>query len=206
MTNPASSFDLSMARFVKYIMSPGTQRFTLVRGFDDMYHPAKDPYRRMRLAVQAGRRTGKDKAAMDSAVQNCREQIRAHYIDIARGWLSFIEPHANTAFVSPGTGRWHTTDLTVRVTPDLVLLHPNGTTDVLKLYFYNDPISTQAAEITLWLMRQTLDQTHPGARPMVLDVRRQREYTRVSSNPGYSSWLESEAASLTFLYRRHRAA
>ncbi|MGC4855520.1 hypothetical protein ACLQ24_19525 [Micromonospora sp. DT4] len=206
MTNPTFSFDLSMTRFVKYIVSPGTQRFALVRSFDDEYSPVKDPYRRMRLAVQAGRRTGKDEAAMNSAVQNCRAQIRGHYIDIARGWLSFIEPRADTVLVSSGTGRWHTTDLTVRVTPDLVLTHPDGTTDALKLHYYSDPLTPQAAEITLWLLRQTLDQTHPGARPMVLDVRRRREYTRVKHSPGYASWLESEAASLAFLYRRHRAA
>ncbi|MGC4828845.1 hypothetical protein [Micromonospora arida] len=206
MTIPTFSFDLSMARFVKYIVSPGTQRFALVRSFDDAYSPAKDPYRQMRRAVQVGRRTGQDEAAMNSAVQNCRAQVRGHYIDIARGWLSFIESRADTVLVTPGTARWHATDLTVRVTPDLVLTHADGTTDALKLHFYSDPITTQAAEITLWLMRQTLDQTHPGARPMVLDVRRQREYTRVKPSPAYASWLESEAASLAFLYRRHRAA
>ncbi|MGC4808660.1 hypothetical protein [Micromonospora sp. DT233] len=206
MTHPTSNFDIAMARFVKYVLSPGTQRFALVRSFDDSYSPAKDPYRKIRLAVQAGRRTGKDEAAMNSAVQNCRPQVRGHYIDIARGWLSFIEPRADTALVSPGTARWHTTDLTVRVTPDLVLIHPDGTTDALKLHLYSDPLTTQAAEITLWLMSQTLDQTHPRARPMVLDVRRRREYTRVRPSSGYASWLESEAASLAFLYRRHRAA
>ncbi|MEU7176059.1 hypothetical protein ABZ949_31755 [Micromonospora tulbaghiae] len=195
-----------MGRFVQYVMSPGTQRFALVRSFDDTYSPARDPYRKMRLAVQAGRRTGKDEAAMNGAVRNCHEKFRSHYLDIARGWLSFIEPRANTALVSSGTARWHTTDLTVRVTPDLVLMHPDGTIDALKLHLYNDPITAQAAEITLWLMNQTLDQTHPGARPMVLDVRRRREYTRVRPTPGYANWLESEAASLMFLYRRQRAA
>lgn len=206
MTNPTSSFDIAMTRFVKYVLSPGAQRFTLVRSFDDNYSPAKDPYRRIRLAIQAGRRTGMDEAAMDGAVRNCRPQLRGHYIDIARGWLSFIAPRADTTLVSPGTARWHTIDLTVRVTPDLVLAHPDGTTDAVKLYFYNDPLPAQAAEVTLWLMQQTLDQTHPGARPMVLDVRRRREHTRLRPAPGYASWLESEAASLAFLYRRHRAA
>ncbi|MGC4854131.1 hypothetical protein ACLQ24_12220 [Micromonospora sp. DT4] len=94
----------------------------------------------------------------------------------------------------------------MRVTPDLVLAHPDGTTDAVKLYLYNDQLPAQAAEVTLWLMQQTLDQTHPGARPMVLDVRRRREHTRLHPAPGYASWLESEAASLAFLYRRHRAA
>ncbi|WP_406071194.1 hypothetical protein [Micromonospora sp. NBC_01638] len=195
-----------MTRFVKYVLSPGTRRVGLVQSLDDKYEPVKDPYRQMRLAVQAGRRTGRDEEAMTSAIQNCRQQLRGHYTEIANGWLAFVEQRKSATLISPGTARWHTADLTVKVTPDLVLAHPDGITEALKLHMYTDPLSTQGADVMLWLMQQTLDQTHPEARPMVLDVRRRKVHSRTQSRPGFSSWLESEAASLAFLYRRHHAA
>lgn len=202
---PTHRYDLSMTRFVKYVLSPGAQRIALVQSFSDSYSVAKDPYRQARLAVQTGRRTGQDKQAMDSAIQNCRPRMRNHYIEIARGWLPFIEQRKDTSFIPPGTGRWHTSELTIKVTPELVLVHPNGATEAMKLHLHSDPISTEGAEVMLWLMQQTLDQSHPGARPMVVDVRRQRVYTKVPPRPEYASWLESEAASLAFLYRRRAA-
>ncbi|MET7952215.1 hypothetical protein [Micromonospora sp. NPDC005324] len=83
----------------------------------------------MRRAVQVGRRTGQDEAAMNSAIQNCRAQVGGQYIDLARGWLSFIDSRADTVLVlrAPPDGT-PSPDLTVRVTPDLVLAHADGTT------------------------------------------------------------------------------
>lgn len=205
MTQPTSTYDLSMTRFVKYVFSSGAQRIALVQSFDDTYSPVKDPYRRMRLAIQAGRRTGRDEQAMNSAIQNCRAQMRGHYAEIARGWLPFIEQRNDTTVITPGTARWRTSDLTIKVTPDLVLMHPDGSTDAMKLHLHSDPIPTQSAEVMLWLMQQTLGQSHPGARPMVVDVRRRKAHTSLQPWPGYAIWLESDAASLAFLYRRHAA-
>lgn len=210
MTRPASptapQHHVSMSEFVRFVGTAGQRRYQLVAGMDEPYSPVKDPYSRIRRAIKNGRRTGADHVHLNQALAHCRKDLRSHYIEITKGWLRYVDERDFTGMVDVATGRWHTADLAVRVTPDMAVEYPDGTVDALKLYLLVEPITPAVAELMVWLMHQTIQQTCPGAKPVVLDVRRSRTYTTLQTSAVYRTWLEAEARGLAYLQAHTKAA
>lgn len=194
-----------MSTFVRFVRTPGEQRYTLVTGLNEPYSPVRDPYGRMRRAVKSGRRLGDDQAVMTSAVANSYFRMRPHYEECAAGWLRYLAARGASTLVDVRTGRWQSGNLAVRVTPDLALEYPDGTVEAIKLYLPVDPVPESTAQTMLWLLQETMPQTCPGAIPVVVDVRRARSFTQLPTRAGYDAWLESEAASLAYLQARTAA-
>jgi hypothetical protein len=191
---------VSMGEFVRFVGTAGEPRYKLVTGMAEPYSPVKDPYARIRRAIKTGRRTAADHTVLNQALAQCRPDMRSHYAEITKGWLRYLDERDFTGMVDVATGRWQTADLAVRVTPDLAVEYPDGTVDAIKLYLLVEPIPAGTAELMLWLMHQTMSQTCPGAKAVVLDVRRRRPYTVLPTRPGYRTWLEAEARSLAYLH------
>ncbi|WIN00117.1 hypothetical protein ACTOB_003801 [Actinoplanes oblitus] len=188
-----------MTQFIHYVRTAGEQRFQVVSGMDEPYSPVKDPYAPMRRAIKNGRRTGQDHIHLNLALTRCRKDFKSHFAAIAKGWFGYLGEHDFTAMIDVSPGRWETPDLAVRVTPDFAVEHPDGTVEAIKLYLLADPIDPRVAELTTWLMQHTMDQTCPGAHPVVLDVRRRTAHTALPQRPRYQTWLESEAHALAYL-------
>lgn len=196
---------VSMSQFVTFVGTAGEQRYQLASTMDEPYSPVKDPYGRIRRAIKNGRRTGQDHVHLNMALAQCRKDLKTHYAKIAKGWLDFLKDRDFTAMIDVSPGRWETPDLAVRVTPDLALEHPDGTVEAIKLHLLTDPIKPRVAELMIWLMHHTLDQTCPGAHPIVIDVRSGTLHTTLPRRPKYQTWLEAEAHGLAYLLS-HRAA
>ena len=194
-----------MSTFVRFVRTPGEQRYTLVTSLNEPYSPVRDPYGRMRRAVKSGRRLGQDAAVMASTVANSHPRIRTHYEQCAAGWLRYLADRGAGTLTDVRTGRWWAGNLAVRVTPDLALEYPDGTVEAIKLYLPVDPMPEATAQTMLWLLHQTMPQTCPGATAVVVDMRRARSFTELPIRPGYDAWLESEAASLAYLQSRTAA-
>jgi hypothetical protein len=188
-----------MSQFVNYVGTAGELRFQVVTDMDEPYSPFKDPYARIRRAIKNGRRTGQDHTHLNIALAQCRKAMKSHYAAIAKGWLGYLGEHDPTAMIDVSPGRWETPALAVRVTPDFAVEHADGTVEAIKLHLLAEPIKPRMAELITWLMQHTMDQTCPGAHPVVLDVRRSTAHTALPQRPRYQTWLEAEAHGLAYL-------
>lgn len=195
---------VSMSEFVRYLGTPGRQRYAVAAGMGQPYSPVRDPYARMRNAIKAGRRLGNDCTAINSAIANCWPSMKVHYREVGQNWLRYRYGRGSSEMVELHTGRWHTGTVAVRVAPDLALQYPDGTIEAIKLHFKAEVLAPEAATAMLWLLSQAMPQCCPGAIPVVLDVRRRQSHAAGPIRPGYQTWLEAEAASLAHF--RTRAA
>ncbi|HEY0700983.1 MAG TPA: hypothetical protein VGD43_24630 [Micromonospora sp.] len=165
------------------------------------YFPAGDYYRPVRNAITAGRRHGNDRAAMIALMRRYAGGKRsANYSAVANGWLAYVREISDTCSVRPRTGRWRTGQATIRVTPDLVVEYPDGSVDAVKLHLNMAPVEPDSAAAMLWLMWETRRESHPGAKPVVLDVRRGTRHTTIPRGQDYRRRLEAEAKSLASRY------
>ena len=181
---------ISLSQFVAFVGTAGEQRYQLVTSMDEPYSPIRDPYARIRRAIKNGRRTGQDHTHLNLALAQCRKEMKSHYAEISKGWLRFVNDRDFTAMIDVSPGRWETANLAVRVTPDLAVEQPDGTVDAIKLHLLADPIKPRVAELMVWLMQQTMAQTCPGAKAVVLDVRRSAAHTALPQRgPRYQTWL-----------------
>ncbi|GAB7044647.1 MULTISPECIES: hypothetical protein [Catenuloplanes] len=195
-----------MGAFIAFLDAPADQRLSLVTAMAEDYSPARDPYRQIRHAIRCGRRMGKDELAMQGVLDSCARRWKQHYQEIAEGWLRYVASCGSDTITDLPTGRWHTCDLAVKVTPDLAVRRADGSYDAIKLYMKAEPPTSQAAGATLWLLQQAMTQCFRGARPVLLDVRRSTPHTTLPGRAGFQTWLESEAASLAHLQQRRPAA
>jgi hypothetical protein len=205
----AALHHVSMSEFVKFVSTAGEPRYQLVTNMGGPYNPIKDPYARARRAIKNGRRTGQDHVVLNQLLAQCHSgwlrSWRVHFAEITKGWLRFVDERDFTGMTDVSTGRWTTPDLAVRVTPDLAVEYADGTVDAIKLSLLDEPIVPATAQLMVWLMQQTMAQSCPGARAVVLDVRRSHPHTTAPHRTGYQRWLEAEARSLAYLYD-HQAA
>jgi hypothetical protein len=196
---------VSMGAFIAFVDAPGKKRSSLVVEMEEEYNPARDPYRLMRGAIKSGRRMSKDQLAMDAAIASCPRPMKQHYREIADGWLQYVAGCSNDTITDLSTGRWRAHHLAVRVTPDLAVRRADGSYDAIKLYLRADPPTNKHVGAVLWLLRQAMPQCLPGARAVLLDVRRVTPYTQLSASTDFAAWLDKEAASFAYL-KGHPAA
>ncbi|GIE43402.1 hypothetical protein [Actinoplanes lobatus] len=189
-----------MSTLIAFVDTTSTKkRNALAAGIDDDYEPERDFYRQIRAAIKSGRRMNKDHLAMDGVLASCPRNKKQNYQELADGWLRYVASCNADTIIDLPTGRWHVSDLTVRVTPDLAIRRENGTYDAVKLYLRLDPPTARATAATLHLLRRAMTQCLPGARPVLLDVRRNTEHTRQAD---CAAWLEAEVSDLADLRTR----
>jgi hypothetical protein len=90
-------------------------------------------------------------------------------------------------------------DLPVKINPHLGLRYGDGRGEAVRLHFDEAPPSDEAVLATLHLMARQMDQILPGARPVLVDVRRGvAHHPRPSAKANQvERWLTGEAAAFT---------
>jgi len=195
----SSKCHVSLFEFMNYVRAAGPSRLSMVTGQvaqgNAPYTPARDFYRRFLLAVRQGRRADNDQAVIQQAVDNAPPNKVVHYKQLAEGWLRWVSQIQEAEVVPTRTGRWQMADMAVKVTPNLVVQHPDGRVEAIRIYVRTEPLEREAADVMLWLMQQVSDQLHPdGISPIVVDVRRALDFRPAEPDPGFVAWMHSEAA------------
>ena len=191
--------DVSMSTFVAFVDVEEGRKRAFVASLDDDYSPPRDYYRQMREAIRSGRRMSNDRRAMESVLACCPPEKKDNYAELAWGWLHFAESCSNDTLVDIRTGRWRGPSIGVRVTPDLAVRRPDGSYAAIRLHLRGDAPSPREVFATLWLMRRALPHLLPGARSVLLDVRRAKVYDTLPDIEGFERRLEAEAARLAAL-------
>ena len=191
--------DISLSSFAAFVGTPERGKRLFVAKLQEEYSPARDYYGQIREAIKAGRRINNDRLAMDGVLASCPPGRKHNYGELAGGWLHFVASCSNDTLIDIPAGRWRTSGIRVRVTPDLAVRRADGSYEAIKLYFRNDKPSEREVATTLWLLRRTLPRILREARPALLDVRRAKLYDRMPLIDGFEQLLEAEAVRLAAL-------
>ncbi|GLZ32169.1 hypothetical protein Lesp02_43570 [Lentzea sp. NBRC 105346] len=170
--------------FTEYVMSGQRGRINIVTEQRGMYL-AEDPrvcgfYNPVRSAMRRAANSTEPEIELKRAVQeaNRNGQPRA-FEEIADGFLPWLEKLRATG-VPVESAQWRTGDLTLRVRPHLGLRKRDGSTFAVLVHTKEVPLTREAANVGLRILQHTVEETLPGATPMILDARRGRSYTMSS--------------------------
>lgn len=192
-----TTIEVPLNGFVDYLRTKGAARVNVatrhLNQAAEPYSPARDFYRRILSAILSGYHSGATETALERAIDNAPPARRGHYREVAHGWRSFAPQLRKTAATHSRTGRWRDTALSVKVTPNLAISHPDNRREALLLYLKAEPIPASDAKAMLWLASSAMHEACPGARPVIVDVRRARAFRAVPHSAAYPTWLSAEA-------------
>ncbi|MFF0144553.1 hypothetical protein ATK36_3269 [Amycolatopsis sulphurea] len=203
MSSPTPAY-VTLPTFVGYSASSGPSRSSFVRRqrrqYEDPARAAFNYYRRAANAVRAGRATGQDGVAMRSLVDHAEERTRPHYAAIAGGWLRYLG-RRTPELLEVGRTRYSLGELEVGISPQLGLRKADGRRFATWLYFKEEPLRRDTAQLALWLLTEGMPELLPGGEALVVDVRRAKEFTLPASAPQrLRPWAFSEASAFLTLW------
>lgn len=190
---------ISLPTFVDFVCASGVAKITKVRTARDRYgapyQPATDYYKGLRETLTDVIRNGTGSPGLKGFVSSVHEKKVQHYKACVAGFRRFLRRHsvAHAGDVAPIY--WSHAGLDVKVNPEL-LVTVDGTPTVIKLYFKEDPLSTQRIQTILQLLHETHGKIAVAA---VLDVRRGVLH-RFKSIPGVAHLLRGEASSFATIW------
>ncbi|MCU1684383.1 MAG: hypothetical protein JWQ81_5122 [Amycolatopsis sp.] len=195
---------VTLPTFVGYSIRSGPARMSFVRRyrrmFEDPQRAAFNFYRRAASAIREGRESGRDKESMMALVDQANAVSLPHYTAVAEGWLRYLG-RRKPEVVEVGQSRWRHKQFESRISPQLGLRKASGQEFVTWLYFKDEPLTRNGANLALWSMEQVMDDLRPGATALVVDVRRAKEFTLTNRDRArMEPWVRSEASSFLTLW------
>lgn len=195
---------ITLPTFVGYSASTGPTRSSFVRRqrrlYEDPARAAFNYYRRAANAVRAGRAARQDEVAMRSLVHHADDRTRPHYSAIAEGWLRYLG-RRDPKLIEVGRARVPLGELEVGLSPQLGLRKSNSGRYATWLYFKEEPLTRDAAQLALWLLTQGMSDILPGGEALVVDVRRAKEFTLTARDrERLRPWAFSEASAFMTLW------
>lgn len=177
---PDNNVSVTALSFTEYVMSGQRGRITIVSEQRGMYlasdtrvcgfyNPIRDA---MRRAVSSTEPELELKKAILSA--NRTGQPRA-FEEIADGFLPWLASFKATGVPVEGA-TYRAGELTLKVRPHLGLRKKDGSTYAVLVHTKEVPLTREAANVGLRILQHTMQDTLPGATPMVLDARRGKAY------------------------------
>ncbi|MET9259367.1 hypothetical protein [Amycolatopsis sp. NPDC004079] len=204
MTSSKQAY-VTLPTFVGYSASKGPSRSSFVRRqrrlYEDPARAAFNYYRRAANAIRAGRAARQDEVAMRALVNNADERTRGHYAAIAEGWLRYLG-RRDPKLVEVGRAKFELGELEIGISPQLGLRKSNGRKFATWLYFKEEPLTRDAAQLALWLLTEGMPDLLPGGEALVVDVRRAKEFTlSARDRERLRPWAFSEASAFVTLWR-----
>ena len=195
--------DVSLTRFVDFVIKSGTPKLTVVRQtkqqHQEEYSPAKDYYKQIRDAIIAHHRDSKPFSTVDHVATNVNNRSKQeNYPLIARGYKKFLG-RKNARWFSPPHQSWVHGNLQVSLNPELGL-EINGECYVIKLYFKGDKPRKAETKAILALMEMQLQTPTRPKRMAILDVRRAKLLAEPAFNPSLVFLMQGEAVSFASIY------
>ena len=196
--------DVSLTRFVDFVIKSGTPKLTVVRDTKKQiaagYDPATDYYKRIRDAIVAHHKGKHAYAAVDkiaSTVTNKSKQT--NYPLIATGYKKFLGRRSIKWFTPPKSP-WTHSGLRVQLNPELGLEF-GGKRYVVKLYFKGDQPRKLEVKSILALMELELQTPSRPKTMALLDVRRSNLITETTFDPALRLLIEAEALAFESIYK-----
>jgi len=186
--------DISMTKFVDFVMKAGTPKATVVRQWKNRkdYTPSGDYYKSLRESIVESSRSGLGHSPIDAAVANASKSRHQNYIAMAKSYKKWMG-RKKTVWFDPPKRTWSANGIGVWVKPELGL-EIAGVRHVIKLYFKSDPLNKSRADILLQLMAESFPKHRANGSVTILDVRQSKSFTTASSSKNLSSQLAAEAA------------
>ncbi|MFC3891623.1 hypothetical protein ACFOWZ_09050 [Lentzea rhizosphaerae] len=176
----AQNVDISTLMFTEYVGSRNSRRIDIVKEQRSI-HDAEDGvcrafYQRMRDAMRRAANSPSPENELNTAIAraNRRGQERA-FTEIKAGFLPWFSG-LKASGVRTRPSVLTVGELDLKVQPHLGLRLPDGTTWVVLAYLKEPVLQLDAANIALRILQRTVDETLPGAVPVVLDARRGKPF------------------------------
>lgn len=193
---------VSPTYFVDFVLKSGSPKVTVVRNFKERgeYDPAGDFYKKLREAIVSLHESNGKAGTLDKVLLSLTDDKKqAAYPPLVAGHKRFIGTK-QFEWLAPPTAAWTSGAITVNVNPELGLTL-NGETQVLKLYFKEQPLHKRRAEVIAHLMNRTLSAKSPADTSFgVLDVRLSKVIAPPTPIKGHDALLAGEAASFATIY------
>ena len=186
MTHPVR---VSLTSFTDYVNLAGPPRATLIeqqvaRQLDDS-RPAWWPSQAAERACVAALSAADPHPTLNRMVAEAPTTMTRHYPQVRDGLLQFLKKDRPTAVVPTSTATWSVGDLTIKLNHVVGLVLPDGSRVLALLYFKEAVLAAAGSRPALRIIEYKVDDTLPGARPAILDVRRGKlVYMAANVDPG----------------------
>ena len=103
-----------------------------------------------------------------------------------------------------GRALWTTPSLVVNISPEIGFQDSAGNVSVVLLWLKQVPILPESVRAIHWLMQRHMQELHPGATPVVIDVRREKAHlpNRRKYRNDFEKVLLNEAQSLSTVWNQ----
>lgn len=188
--------NISLTEFIDFVVASGTSRLTKVRQVKCRpdYTPQSDYWKPLREAIVAFHKPSnvlnKDPYFGEflKGVHSTKEKA---YTIAVTNYKKFLGRKTIAGLPVQGS-KWTHGDLTVRVNPE-IFLNIDGSRELIKLYFKQDPLSKAKTDAILELMRSALPTTSKVDQFAVYDARNNRVIRVGAPNPGLIILARAEA-------------
>ncbi|CRK61025.1 hypothetical protein [Alloactinosynnema sp. L-07] len=183
---------IATTSFAEYATSDRTRRTEIVAG-----RPGVDFYGPILRALRQAAASDEPEPLLSAAIDatDLSGQSRA-YTELSDGFLTWW-PRTRATLTSTGTSNLRVGDVDVSVAPHLGMRSSAGEHAVL-FHLKEQPLTKDAANAALRVLQICMSDLLPGATPLVVDLRRAREF-RLARNTNVErldAWLTAQAAAL----------
>lgn len=161
------------------------------------YHPAKNFWHWMVLAIANDRRTTRDGAAVTACAKNNTDSKRAPHFDaVATAWSQLHHRWDDASPVLESRRPLPIGGLTIDIKPTFVERFPDGRVEVVLVWLAVDQLGRDIQRAVLRL----LELAYPDTIAVFVDVRRRAVLTSAGKRLArLDPWIRSEAAGLAHL-------
>ncbi len=188
---------ISLTDFIDYVSKVGSTKFTKVTEIHNRntYQPAFDFWKTLREGIVEFHKNGYEKKQLDKILNELTDKKKHNrYSELIELYKSFLG-RKNIEWFDPPFKEWKTSDLRVRLNPELGLVI-NEKLYVIKLYFKAEKLSQVKADLILLLLNSKLKKgDFKDVTFSVLDIGRKKLYDKTKLSHNHISLLEGEALS-----------
>lgn len=181
---------ISLTDFIDTVKKSGTRKITSIKKVVDRgeYHPSKDFYRLIRNYIIGYTKGQQSEEEENEFFQKLNQKKVSHYRSILKGYKSFMNRQTFEWLNTPRFN-WTHKDLLISINPELGL-RINRTDILVKLYFNDEKLSKEDANLILTLMKDSVGSDFDVA---ILDIRRRKLHRLEGISGTLKALLKGEA-------------
>lgn len=197
----------TLLSFTRYVGRTGPGKATFVGGLRRQRESRSgfNPHGSLVKALKADIQSRTDGTHLEAVASLVSPRWQPLYHSLTAGALAYLRSLGQppTALLMKAQGTLSIVGgLTIKINPHFGLDLGNGRVEAIRLHFDEDPPHAETVAATLHLMRREMDRVLPGARPVLVDVRRGRALREdPSMKPDeIERWLAGEAAAFSTMW------
>ena len=202
MSSSSSQPELSLTDFVDVVMKSGTPKATKVSQIKQRpsYHPAFDFYKPIRESIiESHQQNWSKKQFSVSAGATHDPKKKANYPTVIQGYLKWLGSK-QTIWFNPAKTTYNCSGVEVIINPELGLQF-GGEQHLIKLYFKDEKLQKNRADLILQMMEMTLRPSLDlSTKVSVLDVRNSKLFTGTSGNALLAAQVNAELAYISSIW------